>query len=173
MRDWMEYCNYPSGSTLSDERAANGSPEPFNVRYWGVGNELWGCGGNFTAQRTRRRVPPLRHLRARLRRYCGRLPGRLRTQRQRRPWTRGFMDTLAGGPHVDGYSMHFYSNGNLPPLEFTPEAMYTQLNSFPRVEQAIIQQRNLLDGYDPNRRIGLFLDEWGVWDRMIADDERT
>jgi alpha-N-arabinofuranosidase len=47
MRDWMEYCNYPSGSTLADERAANGSPEPFNVRYWGVGNELWGCGGNF------------------------------------------------------------------------------------------------------------------------------
>jgi alpha-N-arabinofuranosidase len=35
MRDWMEYCNYPSGSTLSDERAANGSREPFKVRYWG------------------------------------------------------------------------------------------------------------------------------------------
>jgi alpha-N-arabinofuranosidase len=81
------------------------------------------------------------------------------------------MDTLAGY-RMDGYSMHFYSNGNLPPLEYTPEAMYAQLNSFPRVEQAIIQQRNLLDGYDPNRRIGLFLDEWGVWDRMSADDEK-
>ncbi len=46
MRDWIEYCNFPSGSTLSDERAANGSPEPFRVNYWGVGNELWGCGGN-------------------------------------------------------------------------------------------------------------------------------
>src|SRR5215475_16125381 len=46
MRDWIEYCNFPKGSTLSDERAANGSPEPFRVRYWGVGNELWGCGGN-------------------------------------------------------------------------------------------------------------------------------
>ncbi len=46
-RDWVEYCNFPKGSTLADERAANGSPEPFNVRYWGVGNELWGCGGNF------------------------------------------------------------------------------------------------------------------------------
>jgi alpha-N-arabinofuranosidase len=49
--------------------------------------------------------------------------------------------------------------------------MYTQLGSFPRVEQAIVQQRNLLDGYDPNRRIGLFLDEWGVWDKMSAQDE--
>ncbi|HYN90199.1 MAG TPA: alpha-N-arabinofuranosidase, partial [Ardenticatenaceae bacterium] len=46
MRDWVEYCNFPGGTTLSDERAANGNPEPFNVRYWGVGNENWGCGGN-------------------------------------------------------------------------------------------------------------------------------
>src|SRR5580700_12110059 len=46
LRDWIEYCNYPSGSTLSDERGANGSPEPLRVRYWGVGNESWGCGGN-------------------------------------------------------------------------------------------------------------------------------
>ena len=45
MRDWMEYCNYPKGSSLSDLRAANGAPEPFNVKYWGVGNENWGCGG--------------------------------------------------------------------------------------------------------------------------------
>src|SRR5258707_136075 len=50
LRDWVEYCNYPSGSTLSDERASNGSPEPFRVRYWGVGNENWGCGGNMTPE---------------------------------------------------------------------------------------------------------------------------
>src|SRR6476620_5164945 len=50
MRDWMEYCNFPKGSTLSDKRAANGSPEPFKIRYWGIGNELWGCGGNMQPQ---------------------------------------------------------------------------------------------------------------------------
>src|SRR6478672_10801750 len=50
MRDWIEYCNFPKGSALSDERAANGSPEPFRIKYWGVGNELWGCGGNMTPQ---------------------------------------------------------------------------------------------------------------------------
>src|SRR6516164_9239982 len=52
MRDWIEYCNYPSGSALADERATNGSPEPFRVKYWGVGNELWGCGGNMTPEQT-------------------------------------------------------------------------------------------------------------------------
>src|SRR5256885_1271696 len=45
---WVEYCNSPAGSTtLADQRARDGSRDPFNVRYWGIGNESWGCGGNF------------------------------------------------------------------------------------------------------------------------------
>ena len=47
--EWIEYCNSPRGTTSSaDLRAQGGNPEPFNVRYWGVGNESWGCGGAFT-----------------------------------------------------------------------------------------------------------------------------
>ena len=47
-QQWVEYCNAPPGSTsLADERVANGHREPFRVRYWGVGNESWGCGGKF------------------------------------------------------------------------------------------------------------------------------
>ncbi|MCU1337284.1 MAG: Alpha-N-arabinofuranosidase [Bryobacterales bacterium] len=169
MRDWIEYCNQPSGTTLAEERAANGSREPFNVRYWGVGNELWGCGGHFTAQRA---AEEYRRFAA-----CARTVGGLEPyligcgpDGNNVQWTRGFMDTLAGY-HMDGYSMHFYSTGTLPPLQYTAEAMYAQLNSFPRLEQGIIQQRNLLDEHEPNRRIGLLLDEWGVWDRMTAEDE--
>src|SRR5580704_8222098 len=46
---WIEYCNSPVGSTtLADLRAAGGDRDPFAVRYWGVGNESWGCGGDFT-----------------------------------------------------------------------------------------------------------------------------
>src|SRR5665213_1896727 len=48
---WVEYCNSPTGSTtLAAMRAAAGSPAPFDVRYWGVGNESWGCGGDFTPE---------------------------------------------------------------------------------------------------------------------------
>ncbi len=50
--------------------------------------------------------------------------------------------------------------------------MNTQFALFPRVEQALVAQRTLLDGYDPQRRIGLILDEWGVWDRIPASDEK-
>src|SRR5438270_10340886 len=45
LRDWVEYCNFPANSTLAEERARNGSAEPFRIRFWGVGNESWGCGG--------------------------------------------------------------------------------------------------------------------------------
>jgi len=48
---WIEYCNSPAGSTEgAKERAAQGHEEPYDVRYWGVGNESWGCGGNFTPE---------------------------------------------------------------------------------------------------------------------------
>jgi alpha-N-arabinofuranosidase len=179
-RDWVEYCNFPKGSTLADERAANGSPEPFNVRYWGVGNELWGCGGNFQPEAAA----------AEFRHYAtfGNLIGRQNAQDAGMEpvylvgcgpsgndtrWTRGFMDTLAAkGPLPNGYSMHYYEGGTLDPLHFTPEATNTQFLIFPHVEQALIAQRTLLDGYDPQRRIGLILDEWGVWDRIPTDDEK-
>lgn len=47
---WVDYCNSPAGTTtLADMRAASGFADPFAVKYWGVGNESWGCGGSFTA----------------------------------------------------------------------------------------------------------------------------
>lgn len=176
VRDWIEYCNYPKGTALSDERAANGSPEPFNVRYWGVGNELWGCGGNFLPQAAA----------AEFRRYAtfARLIGDDRPNGRSvylvgcgpsgddSAWTRGFMEGLGNGPRPNGFSMHYYVNGANDPVQFTPESMYTQLNVFPRVEQSLIHQRTLLDGYDPNRQMGLILDEWGVWDRLPNTDPR-
>ena len=44
--DWVEYCNMPGVSPMADLRRQNGGDAPFNVQYWGVGNENWGCGGN-------------------------------------------------------------------------------------------------------------------------------
>jgi len=170
MRDWIEYCNFPKGSTLSDERAANGSPEPFRVKYWGVGNELWGCGGNYRPEQAAeeyRRYATFARLIGDRDIYlvgCGPSGNDAR-------WTRGFMDTLQGSRYPNGYSMHYYEGGSLPPTQFTSDAMYTQFNLFPRVEQAIIAQRTLLDSYDPNRNIGLILDEWGVWDQLRDDSK--
>jgi len=171
LRDWVEYCNFPSGSTLSDERARNGSPEPFRVRFWGAGNENWGCGGNMTpeeyASQFRRFATFIRSF-GETRPYllaCG-------PSGNDPDWSRRFMDAMRGRRYPNGFSMHFYSGGKNTATNFTVEAMQEQLSSFARLEQAIKQQRALLDGYDPERRMGLLVDEWGVWDRMVPEEEK-
>ncbi|MEO8028241.1 MAG: alpha-L-arabinofuranosidase C-terminal domain-containing protein [Bryobacteraceae bacterium] len=171
LRDWVEYCNYPSGSTLSDERRANGSPEPFGVRYWGVGNENWGCGGRMTPE----------HYANLFRQFSG----YVRTFGGTRPfliacgpngndvgWSRKFLDQ-AGSRLPDGFAMHFYENSDKAPTQFTPDAMHTQMRIFERVENAVIQQRAILDGYDPQRKTAhLMVDEWGVWDNLNVTEEQ-
>jgi alpha-N-arabinofuranosidase len=172
LRNWVEYCNYPSGSSLASERIANGSAEPFRIRFWGVGNENWGCGGNMKSEE-----------------YAGyyrRYSTFIRTFGETKPfliacgpngnnvdWSRRFMDSLIARRWPDGFAMHFYSSGKSPARSFTVENMQEQLSSFARLEQAIVQQRALLDGYDPERKIGLLVDEWGVWDRMVPEEEKA
>ncbi len=172
LRDWTEYCNYPAGSSLSEERIRNGAAEPFRVRYWGVGNENWGCGGNMKPEE-----------------YAGhyrRFATYLRPMGETKPfliacgpnsnnidWSRNFLDGMQGKQMPSGYSMHFYSSGKNTPEKFTIENMEEQLASFARMEKAVQQQRALLDSYDPDRKVGLMVDEWGVWDRMIPEEEKT
>lgn len=170
LQDWIEYCNMPSGSTLADERAKNGSPEPFRVRYWGVGNENWGCGGDM---RPEVYAALYRQFAVYVRKYgdtkpflvaCG--PGGPNVH-----WTRGFMDSI-DGRNPDGYSMHYYEGGADHATDFTAEHSDQQLSIFTKVEDAIIEQRTLLDGYREGRKIGLILDEWGVWDKIPEEDEK-
>lgn len=180
LRDWVEYCNYPSGSTLANERAANGSREPLRVKYWGVGNENWGCGGNMTPEEY---AGAYRHFAT----YVSSRPESFGASPlflvacgpngNNLDWTRRFFESLKASPFQSllrtpsGFAMHFYSNGKAPATQFTPELMAEQLSSFARLEKAIGEERELMDKYDPNRRIGLMVDEWGVWDRIAKEDE--
>jgi alpha-N-arabinofuranosidase len=172
LRDWVEYCNYPSGSSLSAERTANGSPEPFAIHYWGVGNENWGCGGNMKAEEY---AEHYRRYSTFVRQFGGTKPFLIACgpNGNNADWSRRFMDSLIGKRFPDGFSMHFYSNSKSTSRNFNVEALQEQLASFTRLEQAIVQQRALLDGYDPDRKVGLMVDEWGVWDRMVPEEEKA
>ncbi len=183
LRDWVEYCNYPSGSTLSNERAANGSREPFGVKIWGIGNENWGCGGAMAPE----------EYAAHYRRYSTFVASRPESfgssplflvacgpNGNNLDWTKRFFEGLQTAkteiPRLarvpGGYAMHFYSNGKSPATEFTVENMQEQLSSFARIEAAVKQQRELMDTYDKQHKIGLMVDEWGVWDRMVPDEQK-
>ena len=170
LRDWIEYCNYPSGSTLSDERAANGSPEPFRVKYWGVGNESWGCGGNMRPEEYARLYRDFAV-------YCRDFGGTDLFLVASGPsgddthWSRGLMDGL-GWERPAGVSMHYYCGSEAASTNFTAEQVDKQLAIYAKVEESIVHQRAVLDSYERGKNVGLILDEWGVWDHISREDEK-
>jgi alpha-L-arabinofuranosidase len=168
--EWMEYCNFPSGSTLSDERAANGSAEPFKIKYWAVGNENWGCGGNMRGEEY---STEYRRFATYARTYGGTAPFLIACgpSGNDREWTTGFFSTV-GRRRPDGFAMHGYQNGSLTATKFTPEAMQQQFQGYVKLEQWIVEQRQLMNTYDREGRVGLVLDEWGVWDRMVPEEQK-
>lgn len=174
LRDWMEYCNFPfggtAGSTLAAERAKNGSPAPYGVKYWGVGNESWGCGGDM---RPGEYAAKYRRFATFLRPMGGVTPYLVASGPNGNDgrWMRGLMDGL-GWMRPSGVSMHYYEGGADAPEHFTAAAMDQQLAIFAQVERAIVQQRAILDGYPRGREVGLVLDEWGVWDRLSRAEQK-
>jgi len=166
MRDWVEYCNYPGDSSLALERGSNGSPEPFGVEFWGVGNENWGCGGNFSPEdygtEYRRYSTYLRNL-GDTKLFliaCGPAQNDL-------DWTRRFFTKLRKdfwrGTDIHGYAAHYYCGTAGSATEYTEAQWYELLHNAFQVEPLIVQQRALMDGFDPDQKIGLIVDEWGTW----------
>jgi alpha-N-arabinofuranosidase len=171
MRNWVEYCNMPKGSTLAEERAKNGSPEPFRVKYWGVGNENWGCGGWMKPEVY---ADHYRRFSVYVRKYGDTEPMMIASGPNGNDahWTRNFMDRLDGGA-PGGISMHYYEGGKDAPLNFTAANTIEQFAIFKKVEEAITQQRAILNGYPDGSKIALLLDEWGVWDKIQEADEKA
>lgn len=169
MRDWVEYCNFPGDSEWARQRRLNGQEEPFNVIYWGVGNENWGCGGHFTpddyATEYRRYATYMRNwgsdplfLIA-----CGPNGNDL-------DWTRRFFTKLKRDhghhPPLHGYAAHYYTwnHGEFgTATEYNLSQWYGLLAKSLYMEQIVTQQRALMDAFDPERKIGLIVDEWGTW----------
>ena len=110
--DWVSYCNAPVGTvSLADERAANGDKDPFGVRYWGVGNESWGCGGN---------MRPGEYA-ALYRQFVTQFPAytepflvatgpRGHSADGDIGWTTGFFEAMRGFEPPHGFSLHFYTD---------------------------------------------------------------
>jgi alpha-N-arabinofuranosidase len=168
LRDWVEYCNFAGDSTLARRRGQNGSPMPFRVRYWGVGNEAWGCGGNFCPE----------DYAAEYRRYATYLRDYSGTELfliavgpdgNKPEWTRRFLQKLAGADRrfnfrLHGLGAHYYCGTAGPSAtEYSPNEWYELLAKAAGVEDLIVQQRATMDEFDPERKVGLILDEWGTW----------
>jgi len=157
---WVEYCNYEGNTSRAQERGMNGSPEPFTIRYWGVGNENWGCGGRFAPDDYAREY----------RRFACYLRGRssapvelIACGHTTPDWNRRFLETLGDLRMVDHLSVHrYYKCGGA--VDFSDTEYY---NLYPRalqVEADIFDAATAIALYNTTgRRIGVIVDEWGVW----------
>jgi alpha-L-arabinofuranosidase len=178
---WIEYCNSPAGSTtLADTRVSAGYTDPFNVHYWGVGNEAWGCGGNFTAQ----------EYAVEFRRFTTWVPGYGQELHfvasgpnvDDWSWTRGFFEELAKKGrdqirNVYGLSLHHYAwnlsrgrtedwiKGKGDALKFDAVDWYELLREGDRMEGLINGHWQVMSEEDPEHLVKLVVDEWGPWYR--------
>jgi alpha-N-arabinofuranosidase len=176
---WVEYCNSPAGSTtLADERAAAGFSDPFHVRYWGVGNESWGCGGNFTPQ----------EYAVEFRRFVTWVPGfgenlsfiASGASDDQWSWTRGFLEEIVHrGPEqlrsIYGMGLHYYTwnlsrgrthdwnEGKGDALKFDVVDWYELLREADVMESLVSGHWQAMGEFDKQHHIKLIVDEWGAW----------
>ena len=163
MAKWVEYMTASSGS-MAELRARNGRKEPWKVKYLGIGNETWGCGGNMTAQYYsdvyKRYSLYTRNYgtNALFKVACG-------ASGDDYEWTRTMMQNARN--LMDGLSVHYYTvkdwNHKGSATEFTPAEYYTTLTTTAAIEDILRKHIAIMDSYDPEHRVALVLDEWGNW----------
>lgn len=170
MSEWVEYMTFDGDSPMARLRAQNGREKPWKMRYFGVGNESWGCGGNM---RPEMYADLYRRYQTFVRNYgenkvhriaCGANVDDYR-------WTEILM--REAGRYMDSLTLHHYSWGPGPDwldkgdaTGFPKNEWFVILKAALRMDTLIARHRTIMDQYDPDQRVGLIVDEWGAWYRV-------
>jgi alpha-N-arabinofuranosidase len=167
LSDWVDYVNESSGkSPMSKWRVENGREKPWNVRYWGVGNEAWGCGGNMKPE----------YYANIYRQYATFMADWNNSARLFRiasgansgdyNWTEVLMRDIPHGM-VEGLALHHYSvidwNNKSSATGFTEQQYFTTMKRALHMEELVTRHSTIMDKYDPLKKVALVVDEWGGW----------
>ncbi|SFZ92000.1 alpha-N-arabinofuranosidase [Flaviramulus basaltis] len=164
--DWVQYTNHADKSPMADWRRENGREEPWNVKYWGVGNEAWGCGGNMTAE----------YYADLYRKYATFMAGWSTNTKIFRiasgatdsdyHWTETLMKNV---PHelMEAVALHDYAVFDWvdkgPSVNFDEDVYFKTMDEALKMEEYVTKHIEIMDKYDPENKIALFVDEWGGW----------
>jgi alpha-N-arabinofuranosidase len=163
--EWVEYVNSNTISPMTDLRKKNGREQPWNVKFWAVGNESWGCGGNMTPE------------------YYADLFKRFSTYMRSGNiyrvasggtdpdynWTEVLLQKTQRYQHlIQGYSFHYYTvchgwDKKGSATKFDEDDWFHTLQNTLVMEGRLERHIALMDEYDPENKIGLIADEWGNW----------
>ena len=163
MAQWVQYMTAADGP-LAELRAKNGREEPWKVKYLGIGNESWGCGGNM---RPEFYSDLYRQFGTYTRNYSGNRLYKVASGASDYDynWTKVLMENI--GNRMHGLSLHYYTVLNWgrkgSATQFTDQDYLATLGKAVEVDTVITRHKAIMDQYDPNKRIDLLLDEWGTW----------
>jgi alpha-N-arabinofuranosidase len=166
MSEWVEYMTFDGESPMANWRKENGREAPWRLKYFGVGNENWGCGGNMRPE------------------YYADLYRRYQTYA--RNYGQNRLYKIAGGANVDDYnwtevlmrnaahfmdglSLHYYTipgdfwKGKGSATDFTENEWFITMKKALHMDELITRHSTIMDKYDPNQRVGMIIDEWGTW----------
>lgn len=166
MAEWVEYLNSAGDSTVVKKRWANGRKDPWGVKFWGVGNESWGCGGNM---RPEYYADEFRRYQTYCRNYGDHKLYRIACgpNTDDYNWTEVLMKNA--GRFMDALTLHYYTlcgdtwDHKGSATGFTVSDYYKTLVRAARMEELVTRHSQIMDRYDPEKRVGLIVDEWGAW----------
>ena len=165
MAEWVEYLNSEGDSTVVKKRWANGRKEPWGVKFWGVGNENWGCGGNM---RPEYYADEFRRYQTYCRNYGDNKLYRIACgpNVDDYNWTSVMMERA--GEYMDALTLHYYTvpgpwRDKGSATEFNEEDYARTLRLALRMEELVSNHLQIMNRYDPKHRVGLIVDEWGTW----------
>ena len=168
LSEWVQYVNFPKDSPMSALRQKNGRTAPWKVRYWGVANEAWGCGGNMKPD-----------FYANLyRQYSTFMNADVGKEKIFRiasgasdddyNWTETLMKNIPI-KMLEGVAMHHYSvfgwdeNGKGSATEFSETDYAHTMDEALKMDEFIGKHAAIMDKYDPTKKVALIVDEWGAW----------
>lgn len=167
LSDWIEYCNMGGISPMANLRRENGREEPWNIKYWGIGNEAWGCGGNMSAEYY---SDEARKFATYMRNYDNEHPIYKIASGSNGPdfnWTKTVCERA--GHMIDAITFHYYTvtydwNHKGKATGFTKDEYYRLLHNTLSIENMINNHSNIIKQYETkDHKIGLIIDEWGTW----------
>lgn len=166
LSQWLQYVNFDGRSPMSDWRRKNGRDKPWNVKYWGVGNEVWGCGGNMTPEFYVNIYKQYATFMTDWTNTHGLFRIASGASDDNYHWTEVLMRDI---PHnmLSGTGLHHYAviewNHKGPAVDFTEQQYFQTLKSARRMEEIVTKHSEVMDKYDPQKKIALIVDEWGGW----------
>lgn len=161
LADWVQYTNFEGRSPMSDLRSANGRSKPWNVKYWGIGNEAWGCGGNMRAE----------YYADIFRKYTTFMGGGLfkigsGANSEDYNWTETIMKNIPL-TMIQGIGLHHYSvidwNHKSSATGFSMQEYFITMQRALKMEELVTRHSAIMDKYDPEKKVALVVDEWGGW----------